>query len=220
MGLPDSPKTEAKGVILVRGPWYETSGFPDLLFVLNQSMSFLGVFKLWDLYVGAFLRVYPLRSRILLLYIFCAGKSQRDKLVNWVEKASFKKIQRLLEISERERNHEILLTAKNLCELSRSPSPYIILVISCPLPIEIVEGEHYFIADLLNLAPGSSSPAKNSETEAVGQELVVSTQSGQPSFAREDSCFVPQASKNDNRGSFLERIPFAKKGFSSYLISI
>ena len=137
-----------------------------------------------------------------------------------MEKTSFKKIQRLLEISERERNHEILLTAKNLCELSCSPSPYIILVIPCPLPVEIVEGEHYIIADLLNLAPGNSSPAKNSETEAFGRELVVSTQSGQPSMAREDSCFVPQASKNDNRGSFLEHLPFAKKGFSSYVISI
>ena len=86
-----------------------------------------------------------------------------------MEKASFKKIQRLLEISERERNHEILLTSKNLCELSRSPSPYIILVIPRPLPVEIVEGEHYVIVDLLNLAPSSSSPAKNSETEAVGR---------------------------------------------------
>ena len=34
-GLPDSPKTEAKGVILVRGPWYETPGSPDLPFALN-----------------------------------------------------------------------------------------------------------------------------------------------------------------------------------------
>ena len=52
------------------------------LFVLNQSMSFPGVFKLWDLYVGAFLHVYPLRSRILLIYIYiyCAGKSRRGKL--------------------------------------------------------------------------------------------------------------------------------------------
>ena len=74
--LPDSPKTEAKGVILVRGPWYETLGILDLPFVLNQSMSFPGVFKLWDLYVGAFLHVYPLRSRILLLYIFLC----REKL--------------------------------------------------------------------------------------------------------------------------------------------
>ena len=45
-GLPNLPKTEAKGVILVRGPWYETRGSPDLPFVLNRSMSFLGVFKL------------------------------------------------------------------------------------------------------------------------------------------------------------------------------
>ena len=76
-----------------------------------------------------------------------------------MEKASFKKIQKLLEISERERHHEILLIARNLCELSRSPSPYIIPVIPRPLPTEIVEAERYVIANLLNLAPGSSSPA-------------------------------------------------------------
>ena len=42
-GLLDSPKSEAKGVILVRGPWDETPGSPDLPFFVNQSMSFLGV---------------------------------------------------------------------------------------------------------------------------------------------------------------------------------
>ena len=36
-GLPDSPKTEAKGVLLVRGPWYETPGSPELPFRVNQS---------------------------------------------------------------------------------------------------------------------------------------------------------------------------------------
>ena len=50
-GLPDSPKTEAKGVILVRGPWYEAPGSPDLSFTLNREMSFPGVLKFWDLYV-------------------------------------------------------------------------------------------------------------------------------------------------------------------------
>ena len=50
-GLPDLPKTKAKGVILVRGPWYETSGSPDLPFTLNRTMGFPSVFKLWDLYV-------------------------------------------------------------------------------------------------------------------------------------------------------------------------
>ena len=80
-GLPDLPKTEAKGMILVRGPWYETPGSPDLSFVLNPSMSFLGMFKLWDLYVGAFLRIYPLRSCILLLLLFLLQEKAGG--VNW-----------------------------------------------------------------------------------------------------------------------------------------
>ena len=44
--LPDSPKTEAKGVVLVKGPWYETPGSPGLPFDLNQSLSFPGLFQL------------------------------------------------------------------------------------------------------------------------------------------------------------------------------
>ena len=36
-GLPDSPKTEANGFILVRGPWDETSGSLGLPFDINQS---------------------------------------------------------------------------------------------------------------------------------------------------------------------------------------
>ena len=43
--LPDSPKSEAKGVILVRGPWDETSGSPDLPFDVNHAMSFPGLYK-------------------------------------------------------------------------------------------------------------------------------------------------------------------------------
>ena len=75
-----------------------------------------------------------------------------------------------------------------------------------------MEGGHYVIAYLLNLAPGSWSPAKTSETETVGRELVISTQPGQPSLAREDSDLVPQASEEDDRGSRFERLPFTKKG--------
>ena len=42
-GLPDSPKTEAKGVLLVRGPWDETSGSPGFPFNVNRSQSFPGL---------------------------------------------------------------------------------------------------------------------------------------------------------------------------------
>ena len=37
----------------------------------------------------------------------------------------------------------------------------------CPLPSEIVEGEHFVTADLLNLIPGSSSLAREAESEAA-----------------------------------------------------
>ena len=108
-----------------------------------------------------------------------------------MEKVSFKKIQKLRKIFEKEWNHEILLTAKNLRELRCSPSPYTIPVIPRPLPVEIVDGEHFVIVDLPNLASGSSSPAKDLETEAVGWELVINTQPGQLSLAREDSGLIP-----------------------------
>ena len=39
-GLPDSPKTKAKGVVIVRGSWYETSGSLGLPFDLNRSLTF------------------------------------------------------------------------------------------------------------------------------------------------------------------------------------
>ena len=42
-GLPDSPKTKAKGVLLVRGPWDETSGSPGFSLNVNRSQSFPGV---------------------------------------------------------------------------------------------------------------------------------------------------------------------------------
>ena len=40
--LPDSPKTEMKGVVLFRGPWYETPDSLGLSFYVNQSLTFPG----------------------------------------------------------------------------------------------------------------------------------------------------------------------------------
>ena len=39
-GLLDSPKTEAKGVLLVRGPWDKSPGSLGLPFDINWSQSF------------------------------------------------------------------------------------------------------------------------------------------------------------------------------------
>ena len=99
----------------------------------------------------------------------------------------------------------------NLRELRRNPSPYVLPVIPHPLPSEIEKGEHYVIADLLNLALGSSSPTQTYETEVVGRELVINIRPEQPFLAREDSGPAPHASKRVDMGSRLEGFPFAKK---------
>ena len=81
---------------------------------------------------------------------------------------------------------------RNLHESSRNPSPYILPVIPRPLPIEIEEGEHYVIADFLNLASGILSPAQTFETKVVGRELVISLRPENPSLDREDSSPAPK----------------------------
>ena len=84
---------------------------------------------------------------------------------------------------------------KNLHDLRRHPSTYSVPIISRPLPSEIVEGEHFVTADLLSLILGSSSSARETENEAAGRELVISTQSVQPSSASEDSGPTPHTSR-------------------------
>ena len=86
-----------------------------------------------------------------------------------------KKIWKLLEIFEWERHQEVL-TWKNLGDLSHKPAPYTVPVIPRPLPIKIMEGEHYVTADLLNSLPGNSSPTRESETEVASRESVIRTQ--------------------------------------------
>ena len=113
-------------------------------------------------------------ANLITVCCLCREKS-KGKLVNWVEKASFEKIRRLLEIFERERHHEVFLTLKNLGDLIRNPTPYNVPVILRPLPTKIVEGEHYVTTNLLNLLPASSSLAREPETEATGRELVIHT---------------------------------------------
>ena len=88
-----------------------------------------------------------------------SGKCRRGQLVNWIEKASLENIRRLLEITEAERNHELLLTVKNLRELGGSPFPYIIPIVPRLFPAEVIEGEHFVIPDLPKLVSGSSSQA-------------------------------------------------------------
>ena len=74
--------------------------------------------------------------------------------MKWVEKSSIEKIRRLLEIFEQERHYQVLLTPKNISAVRQNPTPYTLPVIPRPLPSEVMEGEHFVIA---NLRLGSSN---------------------------------------------------------------
>ena len=50
-----------------------------------------------------------------------AGTDKRGRVVEWVEKASFDRLNKLFEITAAEKHHETLLTAKNLLAVVREP---------------------------------------------------------------------------------------------------
>ena len=70
-----------------------------------------------------------------------------------MEKAGLDRTRRLLEITERERHHELFLSTKNLQDLGVSPFPYIVPALPRPLPNEVIKGEHFVLADLLKSLP-------------------------------------------------------------------
>ena len=106
------------------------------------------------------------------------GKAWRGKLVNWVEKLSFGKICRLLEVSERERHCKVLLTPENISTVRHNPAPYNLPVIPRALSLDVVEGEHFVVADLRRLVSRGSSPSRDPTVKASSRVQGVGSASG------------------------------------------
>ena len=86
--------------------------------------------------------------------------------MKWVEKSSIEKTGRLLEIFERERHYQVLLTRENIFVMRHNPAPYTLSVIPRPLPLNVVEGEHFVLADVRRLVSGSASSSKDLVVES------------------------------------------------------
>ena len=86
--------------------------------------------------------------------------------MKWVEKSSIEKIRRLLEISKQERHYQVLLTRENISVVRHNPAPYTLPVIPWPLPTNVVEGEHFVLADVRRLVSGSASSSRDPVVEA------------------------------------------------------
>ena len=160
---PNAPKTEVKGFVLVEGPWFETLGSPGLPFDLDQSLMFPGLFQL----DGACTSLGYLYFDLPILFELFVGRHKGGRSVSWVKKGRLDLIRRLLEITEMECNHELLLSMKYLQELGANYFPYIVLVVPCPLPEEIIKGKIFILVDLLKSIPGSSSQVGTAQEPQV-----------------------------------------------------
>ena len=80
-----------------------------------------------------------------------------------MEKANLERIRWLLEITEVDHNHELLLLLKNLWELGTSSFRYIVPVIPRLLLEELVRGENFVLVDLLKSVLGNSSQVRSTK---------------------------------------------------------
>ncbi|RVW96222.1 hypothetical protein CK203_020812 [Vitis vinifera] len=76
------------------------------------------------------------------------GKDRRGKVVEWMEKASFDRLNRLFEIAAGERSCETLLSAQNLRLVTQVPQSYVLNILPRRLPKKVVAGEHFVLKDL------------------------------------------------------------------------
>ena len=132
------------------------------------------------------------------------GKAWRGRLVNWVEKSSFEKIRRLLEVSEPERHYKVLLTPENISAVRHNPTPYTLPVIPRPLPSDVVEGDHFVVADLRRLVSRDVSSSRDPTVEVSSQ---VQGASGASTSSSRSSSSSPPFPGRETRSGHPERPP-------------
>ena len=124
-----------------------------------------------------------------------------------MEKSSLEKIRRLLEIFEQESHYKVLLTPDNISAVRRNPAPYTLPIIPRPLPLDIVEGEHFVIADLRRLISSSARPSEDLVVEASSRVQGAVNILGSSTSPSEDSSPAHPAPSWRTRSSCPEQLP-------------
>lgn len=68
--------------------------------------------------------------------------------MEWVEKVSFARLNKLFGISTSERDHQVLLSDNNLQALVKESKSFILPILPCLAPQSLVLGKHYLLKDL------------------------------------------------------------------------
>lgn len=146
-GLLNSNKGGAKGQVLVRGLWVGLVKHPDRDFCPCFSLQIPGR----NGFVIPLLVFGGLTDVVMALTLFVLTDIDKDRmgrLVEWVEKASFDRLNKLFMITSNERNHQTLLSDRNLLSIVREPQPYVFPIIPRRLPRVLVLGEHHVLKNL------------------------------------------------------------------------
>ena len=69
-------------------------------------------------------------------------------MVEWVEKASFDRLNILFEITSIERHYQTLLFVRNLLAVVQEPQPYVLNILHRRLPMVVMLGKHFVLKDL------------------------------------------------------------------------
>ena len=132
-----------------------------------------------------------------------------------MEKASFEKIRRLLEVSEQECHYKVLLTSKNLADVRHNPTFYNLPIIPCPLPSKFIDGEHFFNDDLLRLISGGASTSGGAEVEIADRRSMARSPSGPSTSNSGGSGSTQPGPRRGKGGSPPERLPLPSRGGKS-----
>ena len=129
----------------------------DMLFQLDISLlEVLFIYTRWRLRVGYISITLSILCNcfcpvVNLLLIILFGWYRQEKvghLVEWVEKDSFTRLNKLFKIDGFERNHNVLLSDKNLMVLINDLKPFIIPVFPHVAFPSLVASEHFVLKDL------------------------------------------------------------------------
>lgn len=100
-------------------------------------------------------------TRLLTYSTFAdASADRRGRLVEWVEKASFNRLNRLFKITVSERNYQTLFSSRNLLAVVRKTQSYTLNILPRQLPKVVVFGEHFVLKDLPFYAKAREVDAK------------------------------------------------------------
>ena len=139
-GLPDSTKSVTKGQVVVSGPWASSYEHLAHAFELCRSLGISGRENCCSLVLSFIIIGLPLMH--LIWYII--GKMRRCRLVKWVNKTSFDRLNKLYMISTGEQNHETLLTDQNLLALVRDSELYVVPTLPCFVPRMLILDLHFY----------------------------------------------------------------------------